>query len=234
MTSLDSYLQQHFLSKAEFAIHHDTTVDALDALIAAHAFPQASYVVTGDGYIVSAVFGRLPGSGALAGEYFRPEYDRWFELGRGEAPDEAARRVREVLNAELKAALISLHGDTYRLADAFDDRGVERPGLARRLRSYLRYFLNGTFGLCVADPSRGESIARKEVLQEKLAALTADGTRTDPPGVSAVELRTLIDAYAAVSMPFSPVEYALSSRKRLVDDLRGLLRDERADRRTEA
>jgi len=30
----------------------------------------------------------------------------------------------------------------------------------------------------------------------------------------------LIDQYAQASMPFSPLEYARSSRKRLVDDLR--------------
>ena len=37
-------------------------------------------------------------------------------------------------------------------------------------------------------------------------------------------MHELIDDYAASAMFFSPVEYALSSRKRLVEDLRANIR----------
>ena len=73
--------------------------------------------------------------------------------------------------------------------------------------------VDGTFGDALA-------IARKEVLQEQLTAMTQNGARRafDPAEIPA--LRQLIDDYAEASMPFSPIEYSRSSRKRLVDDLR--------------
>lgn len=37
-------------------------------------------------------------------------------------------------------------------------------------------------------------------------------------------MHELIDAYAAAAMPFSPIEYPRSSRKRLVENLRANLR----------
>jgi hypothetical protein len=51
-------------------------------------------------------------------------------------------------------------------------------------------------------------------------------------------VRTLLDviaAYEVAAMPFSPIEYAQSSRKRLVDDLRARLEGRSiADRGTAA
>ena len=42
------------------------------------------------------------------------------------------------------------------------------------------------------------------------------GRGLQPPGIAAGELLTLIDDYADSAMPFSPAEYARSSRKRLL------------------
>ena len=92
-------------------------------------------------------------------------------------------------------------------------------GLRVRTDAAWEYFLNGTFGLCVACPISEAHIAYKEVLQEKLTQSSDNGRKTafSPPQAQAT--RELIDAYAAASMPFSPIEYASSSRKRLVEDL---------------
>jgi hypothetical protein len=64
---------------------------------------------------------------------------------------------------------------------------------------------------------------KKEMLQEKLTALTANGSDPHPAGFSKNELLQLIDDYASSAMPFSPAEYERSSRKRLVDDLRSIV-----------
>ena len=74
--------------------------------------------------------------------------------------------------------------------------------------------------MCVAHPDCEAAIARKEVLQEKLVALTDNGSTSSYPNDKAQQILDLIDAFAQSAMPFSPVDYALSSRKRLVDDLR--------------
>lgn len=67
------------------------------------------------------------------------------------------------------------------------------------------------------------AIARKEILQEKLMALSDNGTRERFDASERRQLLRLIGAYARASMPFSPVEYPRSRRKRLVDDLRARL-----------
>ena len=91
---------------------------------------------------------------------------------------------------------------------------------SQKAQAFLPYFFNGTFGLCVADPSSGAGIAEKELLQERLVELTGNGSRVADTADENHKLLALIDAYARSSMPFSPAEYPRSSRKRLVDDLR--------------
>ena len=203
--SLARYLQKHFVNKAAFASLVGISIDRLDQLIAARAIPGATYTCD-ETSIRSAVFGNTPTDEALPGEYFRPECVRWVRIADRAPPGSERSAVVAELTKELKAALEG-HGES---ADAID----------ARIQGYLLYFFDGTFGLCVADPSTGAGIARKELLQEKLAALTANGSQSSPAGISKEALLALIDDYADSAMPFSPAEYARSSRKRLVDDLR--------------
>ena len=78
--------------------------------------------------------------------------------------------------------------------------------------------------MCVANPVSAAAIAHEEVLQEKLTQSSDNGSKTMFSPQLAQATHALIDAYAAASMPFSPIEYASSSRKRLVEDLRANLR----------
>jgi hypothetical protein len=78
----------------------------------------------------------------------------------------------------------------------------------------------GTFALCVANPISEAHIAYKEVLQEKLAQQSESGAKMVFSPQEVFAMSELIDRYAAAAMPFSPIEYALSSRKRLVEELR--------------
>ena len=75
----------------------------------------------------------------------------------------------------------------------------------------------------MANPISEAHIAYKEVLQEKLTQLSDNGKKTSYPVWELAALLELINAYAAAAMPFSPVEYPLSSRKRLVEDLQARL-----------
>ena len=63
----------------------------------------------------------------------------------------------------------------------------------------------------------------KEILQEKLSAITNNGSRVNYQNEDLAALKKLIDDYANSTMPFSPLEYPRSSRKRLVEDLRKTL-----------
>ncbi len=208
---LATYLQTHFVDKAMFAVRAGISVDRLDELIGIHAIPCPTYTCDGVS-IRSAVFGAIPITEALSGEYFRPECVRWAIVADKAAPGAERAAVLAELEEELRSALQSHCGT--------------KDAVETRIQGYLPFFFNGTFGLCVSDPSTGAGIVRKEMLQEKLVEVTANGSNASPGECSSDMLLRLIDDYADSAMPFSPAEYHRSSRKRLVDDLRPIVASE--------
>lgn len=228
MTDLDNYLSTHFLNAEQLAAAAGIAVEMHAAMIANRLVPAPSYVIDSEGIITSFVFGAMEAAGATPGQYFHPAQLTWIARARGVLDAtpayEAEAQLQTQFCANFAAALATLNLSTWRLADSFDDAGSPlAAGLQARLDDAWTYFLNGTFTLCVANPVSEAHIAYKEVLQEKLAQQTDNGKQTVFSAQQAVELDTLIDAYAAAAMPFSPVEYTISSRKRLVEDLRARL-----------
>ena len=228
MTELDKYLSTHYLTAPQVARAAGISADELEALIGMRLVPAPSYVVSG-GTVASFVFGAMEAPGAMAGRYFHPSQRTWISRARAilaSGPAHTAKaRLQEQFRANFTVALAELNDTTWRLGDSFDGTGAPIPaGLAARLDSAWNYFLNGTFGLCVANPVTEAQIAYKEVLQEKLVQLSENGSKADyaPPQLQA--MHALIDAYASAAMPFSPVEYPVSSRKRLIEDLRNRMR----------
>jgi hypothetical protein len=229
MTELNNYLAGHYLNEAQLVAVAGVPMETLDALIRDRLLPAPSYVVTDAGKLCSFVFGEMAAPGATAGRYFHPSQLAWIARAREALAKHGARGAEAYLQqrfaGDFAAALATLNLTTWRLRDCFDDAGTPiAEGLRARIDSAWKYFLNGTFTLCVANPISEAHIAYKEVLQEKLTQLSENGGRTAFPSPQLPAMRELIDAYAAASMPFSPVEYPLSSRKRLVEDLRAKLR----------
>lgn len=223
-TELDRYLGEHYLNADAFAQACDIAVDELQDLLRRELIPQPSYVVR-EGALTSYVFGTMPAAGSTDGEYFHPAMAPWVARARYDLVTHgvagARERARRTFVDEFATALGELDASLYRLPDAFDASGKRIPAaLNARLDAAWEHFQHGTFGLCVANPVDALAIARKEVLQEKLTALTQNGAKQSFDAAEIPLIRQLIDDYAAASMPFSPIEYARSSRKRLVDDLR--------------
>ena len=222
MTDLDAYLARHFLDIERFAATCGISTDDLRELVRDRLIPGPSYVVS-ESALSSYVFGRMPAPGAIDGEYFHPAHATWGKRARDVVRDVGRSRAHDVLKqrfaANFEHALAELNASTWRLRDSFaDDGALIAEGMHERVESAWDHFLHGTFGLCVANPVSEAAIARKEVLQEKLAALSETAI-ADQTNEERRDLLMLIDAYAAAAMPFSPIEYHLSSRKRLVEDL---------------
>lgn len=223
MSDLNSYFARYFLEGKEFAALCGLTEEELRALVLDRLIPAPSYVVS-QSCVTSHVFGRMQAPAALDGDYFHPGSSAWVTVARSAIGEVGRKRAYEVLRRRfaenLKCALRDLNGSTLRLRDSFADDGSEiAEGLLARVESIWEHFLRGTFGLCVADPSSEAAIAWKEVLQEKLTLLSENGAKNEFSQAEAQTVRELIDAYAQAAMPFSPIEYAVSSRKRLVEDL---------------
>ncbi|MTW13212.1 hypothetical protein GM658_21635 [Pseudoduganella eburnea] len=224
MSDLDAYLSKHFLKSGEMAASCQLSEEAFRNLVYDRLIPGPSYVVTETSRLKSYVFGDMPAGYAQDGEYFHPATAAWVKRAQAVIAEVGRERAYEVLKQQFElnfqAALAAANESTWRMADSFaDDGAVMEEGMRRRLDSVWTHFLQGTFGLCVANPVSEQDIARKEVLQEKLTALSANGARTDFAPDEVPAMLELIEAFAQSAMPFSPVEFPMSSRKRLVDDL---------------
>jgi hypothetical protein len=202
---LKTYLRDRFVDKQAFCALAGISPRRLEAFIRASAVPGPSYVCTGRS-LWSAAFGQIGIDEYVTGEYFRPECGRWAAMAAQAAPGEERATTLAVLASELRGAL----------QQHFQDQAV----IDARVLEFIPSFTDGTFGVCVADPGTGHGIVRKELLQERLVAVTDDGRNPFPKAMPRGDLLRIIDDYAAASMPFSPPEYPRSSRKRLVDDLR--------------
>lgn len=236
---LDQYLSQHYLNAEQFAAACTISVTELKQLIQHQLIPAAAYSVTADSTLKSYVFGEIAAPHAKVGQYFHPANKVWVMLAQKHIQDVDLNAACAVIYADFKqhlqAALAELNTTTWRLKDSFNDDGsIISTGLAIRTDLIWQHFLHGTFGLCVAQPDSEAAIASKEILQEKLSALSQQGKKSSFSTAEAQELLALIDALSLASMPFSPLEYPLSSRKRLIDDLRQRILSQHPDLGSEA
>jgi Family of unknown function (DUF6058) len=221
LTELDSYLATHYLDANQFADFCSITNAALSALIVQQLIPEPSYRVSNSATLYSYAFGEMDAPGAKAGEYFHPANRAWVLLAQSSEFSGDASQLKARFLDKLKSALAEFNQTLFRLNDSFTDDGKPIPeGLIARSETAWEHFLKGTFGLCIANPISEYEIARKEILQEKLLTLSENGLKANFTGEEISMLLTLIDDYETASMPFSPVEYSRSSRKRLIEDLR--------------
>lgn len=224
MTELDTYLSRHYFNEAQLCAVAAISAAELGAMVRDRLVPGPSYSISQEGTVRSFVFGAMDAPGSTPGTYFHPAQEVWIVRARQAlaevAAPEAEMRLRERFRDNFAAALATLNLVVWRMADSFDDQGAPiAEGLLARTTNAWEFFLNGTFGLCVANPISEAHIACKEVLQEKLAYCSENGRKSVFTAVEAGAIHGLIDAYADAAMPFSPVEYRVSSRKRLVEDL---------------
>ncbi len=232
MNSTQTYLDQYYLDQIEFADRCELLPQELAQLVAVQLIPAPSYVVNEPDHCDSVVFGKLsdPGwtSGLLRSAYFHPAAAHWTRYAatalRQHGEELAKTMVKARFAQEFTQALAIENANTYRLPDCFDEAGcINTDGMQARVQTNWQHFVHGVFSLCVAKPDTIANIVHKEIVQEKLTALSDNGKRLQYDLEEREHLLALIEEYAAIAMPFSPLEFAKSSRKRLVDDLRARL-----------
>lgn len=228
MNDLDIYLKHYYQTADQLAASCSISSDELATLVSENLIPRPSYTVAEGGGFISQAFGEFQVQGFTPGQYFHPGNATWVAIAlEAKAkcePHQAHYDLKSRFKSNFAAALAELDKTTFRLPDSFTDAGQVIPeGLDARTEDAWGSFLKGVFSLCVADPSSERSIARKEILQEALTKLSDNGSKGDFPPEEKHYVLELINQYAQAAMPFSPLEYPRSSRKRLVDDLRAKL-----------
>jgi Family of unknown function (DUF6058) len=230
MSNLAAYLAKNFLDAQHFSAACQLAPGELFQWVKRRLIPAPSYVVSRCSRVRSFAFGEMDAPGAIDGDYFHPANLVWADRARHVivemGPSRAHQTLKKRFAENLQTAFVDLNTSTWRLRDSFnDDSSVIANGIRARIDSIWTHFLQGTFGLCVANPVSEMAIATKEVLQEKLNHFSDGGNKTNYTETETQTMLELIDAYAHTAMPFSPIEYPVSSRKRLVDDLRTRLTD---------
>ncbi len=221
MSELDAYLTKHYLNTEQFANVSNITIKELNELLQARLIPAPSYIVTAHSTLKSHVFGEMAAPSATPAQYFHPDNTVWVMKAQQQIKTHgihaAFEGLKESFILRFQAALAECNRRIWPLKDSFNEDGSPiHQGLDARSHVAWEHLLYGTFGLCITHPVSEEAIAEKEVLQEKLNDLS----KTDFTAAEIPSLLALIDAFAQVSMPFSPIEYPFSSRKRLIDDFR--------------
>lgn len=232
MNSTQAYLDQHYLNQIQFAELCELRPQDITQLVSTQLIPAPSYVVSSPDQCLSVVFGQLSDlhwiSTLKMGAYFHPAASQWTTYAFTTLLRHGEEHAKQIVNArfaeEFAQALVIEHVQTYRLPDCFDHAGTPNAlGIQARIQTNWQYFLNGVFSLCVAEPDNIANIVHKEIVQEKLAALSDNGKRLHYDIEERASLLELIEEYATIAMPFSPLEYPKSSRKRLVDDVLKIL-----------
>lgn len=230
---VERYLRERFLDADAFAAACGIGADELSALIERGLAPRPAYVIDEAGRMRSFVFGEIESPGAPAGRWFNRRSTHWVARARDAlaAHDGDANAASDALQARFRGAYLQALRESHAIdgpipgfvdgAGHFDEASFDA-----EFASIWRHFLEGTYGLCVADPQDEAHIVAKEAAQARLTSLTANGTRRDYAGDEKARVRDLIARYETLSMPFSPAEYARSSRKRLIEDVRGALSNE--------
>lgn len=218
-----AYLQDYFCDETSLARLSNIDVDRLRMLVAEGMVPDAAYVVA-NGRIASHVFGHWDAPGAPSGRWFSRANAAWIQRAiaviaeQGQDAAKVALKVRFECNyREALRASHTKEGPLPGLSQG--DGGFDDAGFDAQFDAVWAHFLAGTFSLCVRDAVDESRIATKEALQLRLSAATDGGTRTRYSDAETRNVRSLIARYIEASMPFSPIEYPLSSRRRLVEDV---------------
>lgn len=227
---MKAYLNKYYRTQHQLATDCSISVNELMSLVSEGLVPQPSYAVTSNGVFISKVFGEFTVENLDEAKYFHPTTKHWVSLAlqesKGKTRLDAVEKLKRQFKANFRDSLAKLDQTTFRLADSFSDSGDPiDSSLEQRTERAWSSFQKGIFGLCVADPSSEYLIAEKEVLQEALSFHHQEFTAGKVTERNKVEILGLIADYERAAMPFSPLEYPKSSRKKLVEDFRRELID---------
>ncbi len=210
MQATEQYLQQHYCTLEHLLKTCDLSKDEFFAYVTARCLPQHSY----EWQIKSAVSSFL-GKQEWVGQsilYYHPRHilllHDLITWHRFMPFEDMAKTLQEDFKVHYVAKLKEL--DAF--SDVLRDCGDEPAALDKFLEAEWQAYLEGTYGLCVNEPT-AENIATKEMMLRRIRLLTANGSKATLSDGERVLLKKAIQALDAVLSPFAPYERAQSSRE---------------------
>ncbi|MBN3494601.1 DUF6058 family natural product biosynthesis protein [Vibrio neptunius] len=221
---LQDYLNTHYLRRSELAERLSVRAEMLTQLIASGMLPSWSYKVE-KGSVYTQVFGQHSAHGCVSDEYFSPCVIDWYHRHRRQFPDyENIPNLSDQLRGQFlltfaETASANVGFRTVFAEAVFAEAMNDSDTMQTMAASTWQHHLQGTFGVCVRQPSSVVKLVEKQVAVAALTRITNNGQKNTYTEQERCDWLQWVSIYDQVAMPFSPVDYPLSSRKRLVDDV---------------
>lgn len=203
------YLHENYLDKNELALDCGTNEEFIDKAIAAHAFPQPSYLLKGQ-FTVQSHINSVSEVRSVETSYFPKSSKKWLLL----VLELSKKNDLSAVSYEIKQSF-----ETQYLSELSGKGVTDKTEQEEMLNNTWKHFLLGTYGVCVIDTSEVSNIVSKQFAAMDLTKLTDNGKKTKFEEDEREKVELAISEYNKFTTSFGPWEYKKTSRKRLVDDV---------------
>jgi Family of unknown function (DUF6058) len=210
MQATEQYLQQHYCTLQYLLKTCDLTEAEFFAYVDEGCLPRHSYEWQAKN-VVSSFLGKQDWVNQSI-LYYHPRHilllHDLITWHRFMSFEDMAKALKEDFKVHYIAQLKEL--DAF--SDVLCDCANEPAALDTFLEAEWQGYLEGTYGLCVNEPT-AENIATKETMLRRIRLLTANGNKETLRDEERVLLKEAIQTLDLILSPFAPYERARSSRE---------------------
>lgn len=219
-----TYLTNYFCQIDELAELSKTKANIIKHYIKIGCIPDYSYRIKIPLELSSALFGELIHNPDQYYYFYAKGNVNWIhranKLVEEYGVEECTNQLINEMRIKFRQLFIENKTYLYGFDYLFDnEQSINEVAYEREFQDILLYWRNGTYGLCTQNMINEESLFHKKLTQKWLKKITQDGSKKIYSAYEVEELKMALMKYESCLMPFSPLDYPLSSRKFLIDDI---------------
>ncbi len=190
MPSIMEYLEAEYLSLSRLAKTAKITTDRVKELEETQCIPGHSYAISRAASVICTLKGAYTENSELD-KFYNPSIVKWIERAESLAKDLSLTDVAMQIRNEFNQEFNKVFGHTI------------TPG-CKGLDHAWRYFINGTWGICLKDISIA-CMANKEMSRLKIASLVKmNDAAHELSKVEKLELQEAVNTYESATKLFPP------------------------------
>ena len=219
------YMDKHFVEENKLADTLKISTSKLLKYTELGVIPSYSYHIISENLVETVVFGKLQIEQGITGKYYSKSVQHWFNKAQKVVDhypsDQIRKQLQNRFQLEYTQQIKQLPKLTQLFPELFDDHGtLIEAQLKNKAEQTWNDHLNGSYGLCVVNPNSVSAIIEKQIAVRRLASVTDNGNKQKFNSAQLAEFLVAAEEFDRVAMPFSPADYPLSSRKRLLDEIK--------------
>lgn len=221
------YLTDNFLTLDELALAANLPITELKQMIEYKLIPNYTYKincsVTCDSYLL----------GAMSADdkditFYHKTNLIWIERAKAILLNHDHQVASIIIHDQLKQKFKELFANYGKHIISFAEVYDEQKNLIenifeKKFADLYEHWCGGTYGLCTKNPSDELFIFLKEAYQILLNKLTDSGSKINYSKEEKEQIHQAVIQYDLYVSSFSPIDYAISSRKKFIDNLANTL-----------